>query len=195
MKYILGLTGPTGSGKSSLCRAAEREGWQVIDCDKLARTATDSPEVLKALTYVFGEDILDPRGKLIRAKLAQKAFSTKENTELLNNTILPFIVELIKTQIAESECDKIILDAPTLFESGADSLCSDTCAVLSDKKTRLVRIISRDGITEEAAKLRISAGKPDRYYKGKTRHIIYNNGDEQNCVSAFLKLLSQLGGK
>ncbi len=194
MKYILGLTGPTGSGKSTLCRAAEGVGWYVIDCDKLARSATDKAEVLKALADVFGKDILNCSGALNRAALAKKAFSSKEKTELLNKTILPFIVELIKEKIAESDSEKIILDAPTLYESGANSLCSDTCAVLSDKKVRLKRIIGRDGITEQAAKLRISAGKPDRYYKGKTQHIIYNNGDEQSFVSSFLKLLSQLGG-
>ena len=90
-----------------------------------------------------------------------QAFNVSTKKELMREYTLEFSILNISSSISfserENEEDKIILDAPTLFESGADSLCSDTCAVLSDEKTRLVRIISRDGITEEAAKLRISA--------------------------------------
>ena len=194
MKYILGLTGPTGSGKSTLCKAAEEIGWYVINCDLLARNATENPEVVKKLTDAFGIDILDENGRLVRKELAQKAFSSKENTKLLNKTILPYIVDLIKQKINESSSDKIILDAPTLYESGADSLCDAVCAVLGNRKTRLARIMSRDNIDEKSARLRMSAGKPDRYYKERTPHIICNNADEADAVDAFEKLLTKLGG-
>lgn len=194
MKYVLGLTGPTGSGKSTLCKAAKEMGWYVIDCDALSREATENSAVLKKLADVFGNDILDKNGKLVRSALAQKAFSSKENTNLLNKTILPYIVELIKQRINESGSDKIILDAPTLYESGADSLCDAVCAILSNKKTRLARIMSRDGIDKEEALLRISAGKPDRYYRERTPRIICNNADEQGAVETFKNLLIKLGG-
>ena len=83
MKYVLGLTGPTGSGKSTVADLAAGLGWFVIDCDKLVKRAYLRPEVLEALRAAFGEEIFD-RGQLVRGALAKKAFATREGTELLN---------------------------------------------------------------------------------------------------------------
>ena len=84
MSIVIGLTGPTGSGKSTASITAEKLGFKVIDCDKLARVAVEKgSEGLVALAAAFGDDILNDDGTLNRKKLAEKAFSTKENTELL----------------------------------------------------------------------------------------------------------------
>ena len=96
--------------------------------------------------------------------------------------------------IAAADSDKILLDAPTLFESGIDTGCNAVIAVLADSDTRLKRILARDSIDEEAAKRRMSAGQPDEFYKSKTEHIIYNNGDEQSFIAEFSKLLNLIGG-
>lgn len=194
MRFILGLTGPTGSGKSTACTAAEGMGWYVIDCDRVAREATEQEEALKALTAAFGEDILNSDGSLSRKSLAQKAFSSADKTELLNSTILPFILELIKEKIKNSNSEKILLDAPTLYESGADRLCDAVCAILSAPDNRLARILSRDNIDLSAARLRMSAGKSDEYYKSKTPHIIYNDADTSTLLKEFTKLLKTFGG-
>ena len=196
MKYVLGLTGPTGSGKSTLCKASQEMGFLVIDCDLLARKAVEQKDCLKALVKAFSKDILDKDGRLDRKALAQKAFINSDKTELLNKTILPFIVKLIEGEIVSSEKRKIILDAPTLYESGADRLCDAVCAVLSDKEKRILRIIARDNITKDEALLRINAGKTDEYYTSKTENIIYNDGNTEEFIMDFKNLLNSLiGGK
>lgn len=173
MSFVIGLTGPTGAGKSSATAVAENLGFKIVDCDKLARVATQKgSDGLTAVVNVFGDDILNSDGTLNRASLAKKAFSTYENTELLNRTLLPHIMTLVKAQI---DCDLVLLDAPTLFESGADSLCDEVIAIISDEKTRKSRIMERDGIDEAAAELRIKAGKPDEFYIEKTDNIVYND--------------------
>lgn len=187
---MIGLTGPTGAGKSSLTAVAENLGYKVIDCDKTARRAVEKgTDGLKALTKVFGEDILLPDGELNRKALAKKAFVTKENTKLLNKTLLPFIVDLIKR-----ECDEeyILLDAPTLFESGINSECDATIAVLADVNLRLERIKNRDSITEEEAKLRISAGQTDDFYKENADFVICNNGDITVFTKEFEDILKEI---
>ena len=190
MSFVVGLTGPTGAGKSSVTAVAENLGFKIVDCDKLSRVAVEKgSEGLLAVVAAFGDEVLNDDKTLNRAVLAQKAFSTPENTELLNKTLLPYIMTLVK---AELDCDLVLLDAPTLFESGADSLCNEVIAVISDEKTRLDRIMARDNIDEEAALLRIKAGKPDEFYIEKTNNIVYNDCELSVLNLKIQKLLTKL---
>lgn len=190
---IIGLTGPTGAGKSSASSVAEKLGFKIIDCDKLARVAVEKgTDGLQSLVVAFGEDILNIDGTLNRKALAKKAFAEKEKTELLNKTILPHIVKLVER---ESVGDKILLDAPTLFESGIDSMCDSTVAVLCDTEIRLSRIMKRDGIDKESAMLRIGAGKTDEFYNQNADYIIYNNGDSEVFCENFKKIICEISGK
>ncbi len=190
MSFVVGLTGPTGSGKSSVASVAQDLGFKVVDCDKLARVAVErGSDGLSAVVAAFGDDILNADGTLNRAALAKKAFSTTKNTELLNATLLPHINELVKNEITT---EKVLLDAPTLFESGADCLCNEVIAVISDEKLRKYRIMARDGIDESEAMLRIKAGKPDEFYMEKTNNIVYNDCELSVFNLKIQKLLSKL---
>lgn len=190
MSFIIGLTGPTGAGKSTVSAAAKQFGLRVVNCDLLARKAVEKgTEGLKALTAVFGNGILEKDGSLNRKELAAVAFKTPENTELLNKTLLPHIVKLVKK---ETNSKNALLDAPTLFESGLNSECVKTIAVLADKKLREERITARDNITKQQALLRINAGKPDDFYKTHADCIIYNNGDENAVITRFSNILKEI---
>lgn len=183
MSIIIGLTGPTGAGKSTAAAAAEGFGLQIIDCDKLARAAAEKgTDGLKALVAAFGKEILLTDGSLDRRALAAAAFASPQKTELLNKTILPHIVKLV---LAEAEGKNVLLDAPTLFESGLDSVCTAVIAVSADTGIRRERIIKRDGLTADAADLRINAGKTDEYYKQRADYFLYNNSDEKAFYKRF----------
>ena len=188
LKGIIGLTGPTGAGQSSLTAISEKNGYKVVDCDKIARKAVEKgSQGLLELVKVFSEEILNEDGSLNRKMLAQKAFSSKENTELLNKTIFPFIINLVEKEIIGQE--KVLLDAPTLFESGINSMCYKTVAVLADVDTRLARITKRDKIDKDSAMLRINAGKNDEFYKQNADYILYNNGNLDELILNFETLL------
>lgn len=196
MSFILGLTGPTGSGKSALSKKAEELGFYVLDCDKTARKAVEVDKCKEELKLVFGEDIFDKNGDLVRSLLAEKAFKSPTQTDLLNRTIFPFITMLLKEEINSLKAEKILLDAPTLYESGMDSICSAVVAVLADKEVRLSRIMARDNIDENHALLRINAGKTEDYYKEKTPYILYNNGEINQLYKNFEKIINEIfGGK
>ena len=192
MSITVGLTGPTGAGKSAASAAALKMGIKVIDCDRVAREAVKKgSKGLCALISVFGDDILLSDGQLNRARLAERAFSSDENTALLNKTILPFISELVRQQM---DCEKILLDAPTLFESGLDSVCDCTIAVLADEKVRLKRIIARDNLTLNEAKRRISAGKSDNFFIKNADYVIYNNTNGKEFINEAEALFKKIFG-
>ncbi len=190
MSFVVGLTGPTGAGKSSVTDVAKNLGFKIIDCDALARVAVEKgSDGLADIVKVFGGGVLNSDGTLNRKQLAALAFSASDKTELLNKTLLPHIVKLIKAQI---DVPLVLLDAPTLFESGADSLCDDVIVVLCDEKTRKERIIKRDGIDESAAELRIKAGKDDNFYIERSNNIVYNDCELSVLNLKIQKLLNKL---
>ena len=193
---IIGLTGPTGSGKSTVAKLMQEKGYAVIDCDLVAREVVEkgSP-LLELLCEAFGDDVLLSDGSLDRKMLAKKAFCDNESTELLNEIMLPFIAERIKEQLmllADDGVAATVLDAPTLFESGLHSECDGVIAVLCDREIRKQRIIARDNLTDEQAETRLKASKPDSFYMDRTRHIVINNGDEEAFNQSVLTLLGDL---
>ncbi len=97
---VIGLTGQTGAGKTTVADGLRHFGYQVIKADEIARLVTEkgSP-VLQELAAVFGKDILKEDGTLDRALLAERAFATPEETKLLNGVTHPEILRLINKKI------------------------------------------------------------------------------------------------
>lgn len=172
---VIGLTGQTGAGKSTVSEFAGEMGYEIINADKEARKVLEKgSECLKILAEVFGCDIIKEDGTCDRKILAQKAFASRENTDLLNKITHPRIIERIGEYIlAVSEKTEIILfDAPQLFESGGDKLCDKVIAITAPREIRLKRIKERDGISESEALLRINAQYGEEYYTSRADFII-----------------------
>lgn len=194
MKSIIGLTGPTGSGKSSLRQVAENFGAAFIDCDTIVHHLFETDaDCIKAVAAAFGEDTVE-NGRVNRKALALKAFASKEATRLLNETVFPFVTYAILKEISAKKEQIVILDAPTLYESGIDEICCLSVAVLADKKQRTRRIKERDNLSDEAAELRLTAGKEDEFYLNKAQKIIYNNNDIKALQKDFEIFLEDFKG-
>ena len=189
MKLTIGVTGPSGAGKSVACQAAERLGFQVIDCDKVAhKVLQNNSECIAALTNAFGQEILED--KIInRKKLAERAFASSEATALLNRTVLPFIVTAIER---EKTGDKVVLDAPTLIQSGMHTECDQVIGILSDMEIRRQRILARDDIAPQEAEKRLSAAPDDEFFMENCDYIVYNNKDTKSFVEIFENLLRNI---
>lgn len=181
MKKIIGLTGMSGSGKSTVASVFSSLGAVIIDCDKIAHKALFDNNVKKRLVSFFGTDIIDNEGEIIRKTLASKAFASKDSTEKLNSVTHPYILEQVRKHIAE--CDgTCVIDAPLLFDCGLDSICDVTVAVTAEYETLLTRISQRDGITREEAKKRLSA-QADMPQKLKNADVlIENNGISEDAL-------------
>lgn len=194
--FVVGMTGPTGSGKSTVGKLLCERGFKIVDADRVARRVTEkgSP-TLAVLCANFGDDILLQSGELDRAELAKRAFADKEGLEMLNSITHPAIISLIKEEIEALKASgetKIILDAPQLFEAGAQSLCDFILSVLADRETRLERIKKRDNITDEQAESRINAQKSDEFFVENSDLVIYNNSDTASLTPQIDLLLEKM---
>lgn len=186
MPTVIGLTGPTGAGKSTVSEFFARHGFAVIDCDAVSKEVeTPGSDALKAIVAAFGEGVLCADGSLDRQKLADTAFATPEATEKLNAATHPYIMKAIHEKIdaaAATGVRAILLDAPTLFEAGADSLCDRIIAIVADPKKREQRIIARDKLCPCSACLRLDAGKSDAFYTEHAQDVIINNADKDTLL-------------
>ncbi|MCL2772258.1 MAG: dephospho-CoA kinase [Oscillospiraceae bacterium] len=178
---IIGLTGGSGAGKGEVCRAFLAKGIDSIDTDKISRDVTrkGSP-CLRELVENFSGSILTDYGELDRKKLADIAFSSKENLERLNNITHKHILNECSSWIlgmAKANRKAIVIDAPLLFESNFDRTCDIVISVIADLDKRINRIIKRDNISLEQAERRIKNQKTDEFFIQNSNYVVYNNTD------------------
>lgn len=176
MKKLIGLTGKTGAGKSTVSKMLEGFGAFIIDGDKVAREVLNlSPDLELKLKAAFGSDIYE-NGVLLRKELAKRAFSSHENTELLNSIFHPVINKRLLELSNEAFKTRsvAVVDAAAVIESGFYKSCDCLITVYAPESIRLERIMRRDSLTKEEAMRRINAQKDDEFYFSKSDIIINN---------------------
>ena len=175
---VIGITGQTGAGKSTVCRLLEARGFYHIDADLVAKSLYQKgAPILEELAAAFGSQILSIDGTLDRQALALTAFSTPEKTALLGKIVHPAVNARIKDILAAQEAagtKGVLIDAIALFESGEAELCDFTLGVLAPEDVRLARIMKRDGITEGEALLRMRAQPEEAYFIQQCDRILRN---------------------
>ncbi len=176
---VIGLTGPTGAGKSLVADTFRAAGLPIVDADLVARQVTEPhTDCLNALRAAFGDDILHADGSLNRRELARRAFATPETAERLNRITHPAIMAAIRRQLedlADVGHPLAVLDAPLLYEAGADALCDRIIAVIAPTEMRLDRIMARDGLDREAATRRMNAQPNDDFYTRDGVTVLIND--------------------
>lgn len=184
---VLGLTGGTGAGKTSALRALESLGAEVIDCDALYHQMLDNnrelrQEIGNAFPGVFGAD-----GRLDRQRLGQEVFASKERLERLNSIVFHHMEPELRRRLRDNAGGLVAIDAISLLEGGLDQMCDRTIAVTAPLELRVRRIMARDDITEQYARLRISAQKPDEYYRERCDLELNNAAESAEAFEAEAK--------
>ena len=197
---VIGLTGPTGSGKSTLCNIAAEFGIKSIDADKVYHDLLVPPSLcLEAIVNAFGNGVLNEDGSLNRAVLASIVFAVGADEKLrtLNSITHKFVKEEFRRIISDmkNSAEKfVIVDAPTLYESGFDKECDFTVAIIADRSIRSTRIIERDFLSADRAEQRLSAQKPDDFFIQRANYVLYNNGDVNILKESFINVIRKHGG-
>ena len=175
---LIGLTGQSGAGKSTVSQFFAANGATVINADALvAQLYNAGSPCLKTVAACFGADILHDDGTLDRQLLAKRAFATAENTALLGELVHPFVTAALFRQLKQAQ-GLVVYDAPQLFEANGDAICDCVVAVVADEAVRRARIIRRDGLTPEQADARLHAQHSEAFFRRNADHIIENNADE-----------------
>ncbi len=173
-RIILGITGGSGAGKSTALEVLKEMGGSVIDCDKLYSALLDENQSLRneinaSFPGVFSlDDVLD------RKALGQEVFSKPDRMSRLNSIVYKHLLPDLERRIADVKTGICAVDGISLIESGLDRLCDRTIAVTSPIELRVRRIMARDGISEDYARLRISAQKTDEFYRSKCDYELGN---------------------
>ena len=192
---IIGLTGGIGAGKSTVTEILIKEGYPVIDADRISRKITEkgSP-VLEKIAGVFGNDMILPGGELDRKKLASLVFSDSEKRlrleEITTKEVVRIISEKLDRMKSRGQTGSVFVDAPLLFESGADRLTDLVWTVDADISVRVERVCARDGATPQEVRDRIDAQMSSRRRAERSAEVIDNSkGKEELCrqVKELLK--------
>uniref|UniRef100_A0A8C3HT60 Bifunctional coenzyme A synthase n=2 Tax=Chrysemys picta bellii TaxID=8478 RepID=A0A8C3HT60_CHRPI len=159
--YVIGLTGGTGSGKSSIARHLERLGAFLIDVDKLGHEAyAPGGPAYEQVAEEFGEDILNEDGTINRKILGAKVFGNQERLKCLTDIVWPVIAKMTKRQLNEAaDQGKVVcvLDVAVLLEAGWTDMVHEVWMASVPEKEALRRIVARDGLSEEAARNRLQS--------------------------------------
>ena len=178
---IVGLTGQTGAGKSTVSAIFVESGFALIDADKIARLVVEPGKpCLAELFDFFGSTIRREDGSLDRPALAKIVFNSKQRLESLGSIMYPYITEEIFQRINAFQAagrELILLDAPTLFESRASDFCDLILPVVAPPEVRCKRIMQRDHISEQAAHERMDAQLPESFFEEHSDYIIHNADD------------------
>ena len=193
---IIGITGGTGTGKTTALGVLRRMGALCLDCDEIYHELTSTSAALReAIERRFGE-VYTPAGQLDRKKLGAIVFSNAHALNDLNLITHGFVDDEIKRRLREHAMHGgrlAAIDAIALIESGAARFCTETFGITAPRQLREQRIMAREGISREYARLRIDAQQPDEFYRRHCTAVIENSGTKAEfavrCTTAFTEVI------
>lgn len=199
---VIGITGPTGSGKTTALRVIREMGGYVLDLDAVYHELLKTNQNLLAeLNERFSGVIQN--GELDRKALGSIVFADKKALSDLNAITGKYIMSETDRQLdlaRQQGFPVAIIDAINLLEGDLPEHCDITVAVTAPVETRVKRLMARDQISEEYARLRISAQQPNAYFEEHCDYTLRNSGKSkeifaQECRDLFTRLLEQQKGR
>lgn len=191
---IIGITGPSGSGKSAVTEILLKKGAVNIDADKIAHDIIlKGTDAYDKLVDYFGGEIVGDDGEILRRKLGSIVFAEGgDKLKFLNDVTHKYIFDEMEKQIGEAEkngASIVIIDAPLLIEDKFITLAKEIWAVHADENVQITRIMQRDGITRDEAVNRLSRQKPWSVYAGFASKIIENSTNLEDLEKEVDKAL------
>ena len=191
---LIGITGPTGSGKTSALWEIENQGGLVLDCDAIYHELLECDTgLLEELDAAFPGTVTE--GRLDRPALARRVFSDPAALLRLNAVTHRHVSGEIERRLrdwAMAGGTLAAVDAIELISSGLAARCTATVAVLAERETRIRRIMARDGLLREDAERRVNAQRDDAYFIANCDYSLYNDGEQAAFMENFKTVLKEI---
>lgn len=188
---ILGITGGTGCGKTTLLNVIRERGGLVLDCDEIYHRLLESDaQMLSALRLRFPGAF--PDGHLARKELGKIVFADPEALADLNAITHAAVTREVVRRLEVSPALAAI-DAIALFESGLNRLCDLTVAVTAPREAQIIRLMQRDGISQAYAESRIDAQHDARWFMQHCDCVLENNGTQADFHKKCIDFLDAHG--
>ena len=188
--FIIGITGGTGCGKTTLLNLIAEQGGLILDCDAIYHQLLQTDTAMLAAIEARFPGVIE-NGALNRKKLGSIVFAD-EQALLDLNAITHAAVKSEVLRRLESKPPLAAIDAIGLFEGGLAELCDVTVAVTAPAEDRVARLMARDGISEEYARSRIAAQHDEAWFREKCGHVLENNGSLDAFATKCVDFLHNL---
>lgn len=193
---VIGLTGGIGAGKSTVSAILEERGFPIIDADLISHQITEKgSKALERIAEIFGADMILPDGSLDRKKLASVVFSDREKLKLLEEVTTKEVVAVISEKLQKLRDEKteglVFVDAPLLFESGADRLTDLVFTVDADLEVRIQRVMERDHALRQQVEERIASQMSSAERAARSAEVIDNSKGKEELRRQVEELLSK----
>lgn len=194
-KKIIGVTGGSGSGKSTFCRYLRKRGYATVDADKIGHRIilSGNPAYLEIIEH-FGKRILNEEGEIDRRILGKIVFGDPAELKILDGITHKYILLEIEEEIKKAETDIVFIDAAVLPNTPLHKLCDKVVVLIAPIEQRADRIALRDAITAKAAMKRIDAQLSDEEYRACADFVIYNDGSVETLLAGLEQVLKEVSG-
>ena len=188
---IIGITGGTGCGKTTLLNLIARQGGLVLDCDAIYHQLLQTDKnLLAAIEARFPGTV---EGSMLRRKKLGAIVFTDPQALLDLNRITHAAVKAEVLRRLQAAPGLAAIDAIGLFEGGLAGLCQVTVAVTAPEESRVRRLMARDGISEDYARARIRAQHPESWFRERCSHVLENDGSPEEFRAKCIAFLNTLG--
>ena len=190
---VIGITGSIACGKTTVSRELIRQGFPVIDGDRIARELTSSRgPAMESIRSAFGDSYISQDGSLNRRLMGQLVFSDPGARERLDQVMAPFLYHSVMQEIENvrsSGSPLCFLDMPLLYEKGYDRYCDTVWCVWLPEDMQLQRLMKRDGFTRGEALSRMRAVMSSDQKADLAPVVIDNSGSVEDTLSRVSELL------
>lgn len=192
---VIGITGLAGSGKSELATALADLGATVIDVDTIGHACLKDELIKKEVVKVFGSEILDGEGEIMRPALGRLVFADEQSIAKLNAVMHPPMVQRVEQLLREMEenkqTDAAVIDAALLFQMGLQKFCNIIVFVDCPADIRAKRLQSARRLTDVNTQRLDRLQRETEKNRREAHHIFQNSGGREDIRGYARSLLAR----
>ncbi|MCG8601017.1 MAG: dephospho-CoA kinase [Verrucomicrobiales bacterium] len=195
-KPVIGLLGGPGSGKSTVARAFESLGCEIIDADQLAHQAIQADQIKQQLRTWWGDDVLTPSGQIDRKAVGRIVFNSEAELRRLESVLHPLVnagrLKRREYLFAQPDCVAVIEDCPLLLETGLDRQCDALVFIDCPFDVRLERLSASRGWDASELRRREERQAPLDTKRQSADYVISNAGPDDSVLEQARGVLQQI---